>query len=64
MASWTKDVKDVLKTYGCRFDRNGKGDHEIWFSPVTNRRFPVDHKILSRYTANAIMKQAGIEHRF
>ena len=22
--------------------RQGKGDHEIWYSSITNRRFPVD----------------------
>jgi hypothetical protein len=42
----------------------GKGDHEIWFSPITKRNFPVDGKILSRHTANGIMKQAGISHKF
>ena len=54
----------MLRAHGCEFYRHGKGDHEIWHSPITNRRFPVDHKILSRHTANAIMKQAGIDHRF
>ncbi len=49
---------------GCYFYREGKGDHEIWHSPHTNRRFPVDHKILSRHTANEIMKQAGLPNRF
>jgi len=43
---------------------SGKGDHEIWFSPITKRNFPVDGKILSRHTANAILKQAGIAHHF
>jgi hypothetical protein len=64
MASWTDQVKKALADGGCRFDRAGKGDHEIWYSPHTNRRFPVDSKILSRHTANAIMKQAGLLHRF
>ena len=64
MASWTADVKAALIREGCHFDRQGKGDHEIWYSPHTDRRFPVDHKILSRHTANAIMKQAGLAHRW
>ncbi len=33
-------------------------------SPVTQRRFPVDGKILSRYTANVVLRQAGISKRF
>lgn len=44
--------------------RPGKGDHEIWYSPITDRTFTVDKGSLSRHTANAVMKQAGIEHHF
>jgi predicted RNA binding protein YcfA (HicA-like mRNA interferase family) len=62
--SFTPDVKRVLKESGCSFVRHGKGDHEIWFSPLAKRNFVVDGKILSRHTANAIMKQAGISHKF
>ena len=36
----------------------------ISYSPITDRSFPVDAKIKSRHTANEIMKQSGIEHRF
>jgi hypothetical protein len=57
-------VKRILKKHECRAVRQGKGDHEIWFSPITKRNFPVDGKILSRHTANGIMKQAGIAHKF
>jgi len=64
MASWTPAVKKVLEAHYCRFVRDGKGDHQIWFSPVSGKNFPVDAKILSRHTANAIMKQAGIDHKF
>jgi HicA toxin of bacterial toxin-antitoxin, len=64
MASYTPKLKEVLRAHGCRFERAGRGDHEIWFSPLTNRYFPVDHKILSRHTANAILKQAGIPKQF
>jgi predicted RNA binding protein YcfA (HicA-like mRNA interferase family) len=64
MASWTASVKEALSEAGCYFVRHGKGDHDIWFSPHSQKHFPVDGKILSRHTANAIMKQAGIPHRF
>jgi len=64
MAEFEKKVRNVLVRHGCRFYRHGKGDHDIWYSPITQRTFPVDGKIKSRYTANAIMKQAGIEYRF
>jgi len=41
--------------------RHGKGDHEIWFSPISGRTFTVDSGTRKRFTANAILKQAGIE---
>ena len=64
MAEYEHVVRDLLREHGCQFVRHGKGDHDIWFSPITNRNFTVDSKIKSRHTANAIMKQSGIDHRF
>lgn len=64
MASHTPKLKEILRANGCCFDRAGRGDHEIWYSPITGRRFPVDQKILSRHTANAVLKQAGIPKQF
>jgi HicA toxin of bacterial toxin-antitoxin, len=49
---------------GCRFERAGKGDHEIWWSPITKRHVTVDSKIKSRHTANEVLKQAGIGKKF
>lgn len=51
----------ILEEHGCRFERQGKGDHEIWFSPLSGRRFTLQTKLKSRHTANAVLKQAGIE---
>ena len=64
MADYSPEVKRILREYGCYFARQGKGDHEIWYSPITKRNFPVDSKILSRYTANGVLKQAGIDKAF
>ncbi len=64
MASYTPQVKKLLLENGCRFERPGKGDHEIWYSPVTNRRFVVDAEIKSRHTANAVLKQVGLVKHF
>jgi len=64
MASYTTKLKEILRDYGCYFERPGRGDHEIWYSPITGRRFPVDHKILSRHMANVVLKQAGIPKQF
>ena len=64
MAEYEKKVRDILKQYGCHLVRRGKGDHDIWYSPLTDTHITVDSKIKSRHTANAIMKQAGINHKF
>ena len=64
MAEYEKKVREILKSHGCTFVRHGKGDHDIWYSPITNRHITVDGKIKSRHTANAIMQQSGIKHHF
>ena len=64
MAEYEKKVRQILIENGCYFVRHGKGDHDIWYSPISNRNFTVDGKINIRYVANAIMKQAGIKHHF
>jgi hypothetical protein len=53
-----------MRDAGCEYRRASKGDHEIWFSPITNPTFTVDKGSLSRHTANAVMKQAGLSRRF
>lgn len=62
--SFTPELTRLLLEAGCRFERHGRGDHDIWFSPHTGVRFTVDHKIKSRHTANAVLKQAGLPKRF
>jgi hypothetical protein len=64
MVDYAPGLKKRLKESGCWFDRQGKGDHEIWYSPHTNRKFPVDSKIRSRNTANGVLKQAGLKKAF
>jgi hypothetical protein len=57
-------VKAILRDNGCTFVRQSKGDHEIWQSPVNNRRFMVDNFIKSRHWANHTLKQAGLPKAF
>lgn len=59
-----RQIVGALKQAGCTFKRYGKGDHEIWYSPVTGHTFTVDRSCLSRVTANEIMKQAGVNKHF
>lgn len=64
MPSYETAVREFLREHQCHFVRNGKGDHEIWWSPITKRNFTVDGKIKSRHTVNAVLKQAGIGKQF
>jgi hypothetical protein len=64
MADYSDKLKALLKTAGCQFERPGKGDHDIWYSPISGLRFPIDSKIKSRHTANAVLKQAGLPKQF
>ena len=64
MADYTPTLKELLRQGGCYFERQGKGDHEIWYSPATNIRFPEANKIKSRHTANGVLKQAGLPKCF
>jgi hypothetical protein len=59
-----KQIVEALKAADCRFIRFGKGDHEIWYSPISGRSITVDKSCMSRFTANAIMKQAGLNRKF
>lgn len=62
MNGYYQQVLEQLRAHGYRFDRAGKGSHEIWTngkrSQIVSRNMP------SRHMANEIMKQAGIAHRF
>ena len=62
MAEYEKKVRDLLKKHGCTFVRQGKGDHEIWYSPITNKQFPVwrHGKEIPTGTAEKIKKEAGV----
>ncbi|MBQ9278444.1 MAG: type II toxin-antitoxin system HicA family toxin [Lachnospiraceae bacterium] len=45
MAEFEKKVREILKDNNCWFVRRGKGDHDIWYSSITDKNFPVDSKI-------------------
>jgi len=64
MGNYTREPKKLLQSHGCEFVRQGKGDHEIWYSPHTDTNFPVDSSIKSRHTANKVLKDAGLPKIF
>jgi hypothetical protein len=47
-----RELKRLLAQHGCHFVRHGKGDHEIWYSPITNRNVSVDAGTKKRFTAD------------
>ena len=59
-----RPLRDLLRAAGCEFVRQGRGSHEIWYSPITRRNFAVPVGIPSRHTANAILRQAGLPKAF
>lgn len=63
MANYIRQVKNILSDNGCYFVRHGKGDHEIWYSPVTNRNFTVDGSLSKRTSANETLKCAGVKQK-
>lgn len=63
VSSYGRDLKRILREHGCSFVRSGKGDHEIWYSPMTDLHFTVDAGVRKRFTAEAILKQAGIKRK-
>ena len=64
MADYEKKVRKVLSENGYSLKRRGKGDHDIWYNPVLRKSISVDGVIKSRHSANELMKEAGIKHKF
>ena len=46
------------------FLRQGKGSHEIWFSPVSGRPFTLPSNVKLFTTANKVLKDAGLPKAF
>jgi predicted RNA binding protein YcfA (HicA-like mRNA interferase family) len=64
MAKLYRPLAELLRRAGCRLERQGKGSHEVWYSPITQRTFTVPANLDGRPLANAILKQAGLPRAF
>jgi len=65
MKDYTKAVKKILDKNGWIFLRHGgKGSHDIWQSPDGNDTVAINNGMKSRYLANKILANAGLEDRF
>lgn len=57
------ELKKLLKKNGCYIVREG-ANHEIWFSPKTNRHFTVgrhNNQEVATGTLKSIKKESGLE---
>jgi predicted RNA binding protein YcfA (HicA-like mRNA interferase family) len=59
-----KVVREKLEEAGWTFKRRGKGDNDVWHNPRTGEQVIVPVKLLSRHTANDILKDAGLPKAF
>jgi len=59
-----KAVREKPAEAGCRFVRHGRGDHDIWYSSISDQNLTVPAKIMSRHTANKVLKDAGLPKAF
>ncbi|GGD14086.1 type II toxin-antitoxin system HicA family toxin [Aquisalinus flavus] len=58
-SGYYKDIIKILRQLGYEYERNAKGSHEIWVHPDTGQKLVVPRSTKSRFTANAILKDAG-----
>jgi predicted RNA binding protein YcfA (HicA-like mRNA interferase family) len=62
MKGYYKLLIALLQQHGFKQVRGAKGSHEIWGKGKVNTVVPFNCP--SRHTANAILRQAGIDHKF
>lgn len=54
----------LLRADGCEFVRHGKGSHELWRSPRSNKLLVIPRDTIKRHTANGILRDAGLPKAF
>ena len=62
MKGYYEAVARQLRAHGFTLLRQTGGSHQIWSNGTMN--VTVSTHCYSRHTANAILRQAGIAHRF
>ena len=58
------ELRRLLQAGECRFVRQAKGSHEVWFSLRTNRTFTVPRNTVMKHTANGVLNDAGLPKAF
>jgi predicted RNA binding protein YcfA (HicA-like mRNA interferase family) len=57
-------VRKKLREAGWLLHHRGKGDHDVWYDPRTGQKVTVPVKLMSRHTANGILRDAGLAKEF
>lgn len=58
-----REIVRKLRSLGCEFDRQGKGDHEVWINLENRRRTTVQNwgsKDIPAGTLNGILRDLGL----
>jgi len=64
MREYSKTVKEILSKHGWSFLRRGsKASHDIWQNSEGNESVSINRNMKSRFTANDILRQAGVKER-
>lgn len=62
MPTFYAELLKIMRAHGCERRPGGKGSHEKWWSPI-NGRVVIVPRSKSRHTANAVLKQLGIDEK-
>jgi predicted RNA binding protein YcfA (HicA-like mRNA interferase family) len=58
------ELTRILRENGFERKRQAKGDHELWWNPMSRKHTLVDRKTKSTVTANFALKKAGLPKAF
>lgn len=62
MASMSyRELVALFRNNGIEFVRSAKGDHEIWFSPITRRKLTVPRKLKGEGTLQRVPQDSGLK---
>jgi len=55
------ELRRELEAVGCELRAQGKGSHEKWYSPLTERSFIVPSSLKGNGTEKAILRDSGLD---
>jgi len=64
LRGYYRELRRILEAAGCTSVRYGKSDHQVWYSPISKTNVVVDGGVVSRHSANGVLKQAGLPKKF